>query len=54
MHELHNEDDNKNASQHTFYISNAQRRLKLQAKNAVSPPQVNSRLSRDTPPVSGN
>lgn len=27
---------NKNASQHTFYISNAQRRLKLQAKNAVS------------------
>lgn len=27
---------NQNASQHTFYISNAQRRLRLQAKNAVS------------------
>lgn len=30
------EDDEKDASQHTFYISNAQRRLKLVAKNAVS------------------
>lgn len=30
------QDGGGDASQHTFYISNAQRRIKLQAKSAVS------------------
>ena len=34
---LHDDGEEHHASQHTFYIINSQRRLKLVAKNAVSP-----------------
>lgn len=47
--EAHEQDEasgDKNASQHTFYVSNAQRRLKLQAKNAVS---ARARMRPGTP-----
>jgi len=37
--EVLQDDGEKKASQHTFFIVNSQRRLKLVARNAVSPPK---------------